>query len=146
MITKELLDMLNILKGQARELGDDTKIMQVKQNSFNFVINEAIKVISQENCDDVISREEVLKLLDDLEKEDIDTYGCLIPEGFHAAPAKQRVLELKSKKPTHKVGTWEKSNTALWMCKCSNCGELYRKSFVYGFKFCPNCGARMVSE
>lgn len=45
-------------------------------------IDEAIKVLEQEPCEDYISRQAAIDKMQELEDEDIKAYGCSIPEGF----------------------------------------------------------------
>ena len=46
--SKELIDMLTIIKGQAIKSNNDTAIINIKIDSFNFVVDKAIKAIEQE--------------------------------------------------------------------------------------------------
>lgn len=46
MTKEELIESLTILEEQAREFGDDTFIRDIKIDSFNFVIDSAIKALS----------------------------------------------------------------------------------------------------
>lgn len=48
MTREELIESLTILKEQARYYGDNTFIWSINIDSFNFVINSAIKALEQE--------------------------------------------------------------------------------------------------
>ena len=48
MTGKELIEMLKIIKEQAIKSNNDTAIIDVKIDSFNFVIGETIKALEQE--------------------------------------------------------------------------------------------------
>ena len=48
MTGKELIEMLKIIKEQAIKSNNDTAIIDVKIDSFNFVIGETIKALEQD--------------------------------------------------------------------------------------------------
>ena len=94
---------------------------------------------------DLISRQDTIDAMYQLEAEDIETYGCFIPEGFHANQAVEALEALPSAEPHRKKGKW-------WhyegMLTCSECGmEFYDDIEEYCGddvpKFCPDCGAEM---
>lgn len=64
MTRKETIEMLKILKKQALSSCNDTVIIDVKKDSFIFVINMSIKALEQEPCEDAVSRQAVLNTLD----------------------------------------------------------------------------------
>ncbi len=120
-----------------------------------------------ELCDDCISRAEAIKALKELEQEDIETYGCKIPEGFDADGAIEKLRNLPSVQS--KTGHWIKDgrkrnfldtniNKGIAMKKalgigyhtyindvCSKCRKItiHDDSIVYDY--CPHCGAKMES-
>ena len=61
---------------------------------------EAVKMagraLAQKPCEDAISRDAAIKAMDDLEKEDIELYGCSIPEGFDGKRAIEALQKLPS--------------------------------------------------
>lgn len=57
---RETIEMLKMLKAQALKSCNDTAVLEVKIDSFNFVLDEAIKTLEQQPCDDCISRQVVL--------------------------------------------------------------------------------------
>ena len=59
----------------------------------------AIKALEQELCDDAISRKAAIDKMQDLEDEDIKTYGCSIPEGFDGKRAIEALKALSSIQP-----------------------------------------------
>ena len=92
------------------------------------------KTLSQESCDDVVSREAVLKL-----KHHKPEYGDMI----YAFDVEQ----LPS--VTQKSGKWiqrETDNTDWW--ECSECGAVIYSEHEYDMneyhRFCGRCGAKMV--
>jgi len=114
-------------------------------------VDEAIKRLSAEPCDDCINRREAINKMQELEDEDIKAYGCSIPEGFDGRRA---IIALKTLQPVR-----SKSKTGHWIHgRCSECGkdgllestgEYVCDTFVYQVarsKFCPNCGIRMVES
>lgn len=52
MTNGELIEVLTTLKEQARYYGDNTFIWSINIDSFNFVIDSAIKALKQEPCED----------------------------------------------------------------------------------------------
>jgi len=62
----------------------------------------AIKALEQEPCEDCISRTQAIKAMDELENEDIEAYGCKIPEGFDGERARLAICLLPSIQPTAK--------------------------------------------
>ena len=92
MTNKEIVEMLKLLKEQAVKSCNDTAIIDVKKNSFDFVMDSAIKALEQEQqsewerdhevlkayadgqesmkpCKDAISKQSVLNILDDMVKD-----------------------------------------------------------------------------
>jgi rubrerythrin len=63
---RETIEMLKILKEQALKSHNDTAVLEVKIDSFNFVLDEAIKALEQQPCEDAISRKAVLDKLNKL--------------------------------------------------------------------------------
>ena len=61
----------------------------------------AIKALEQEPCTDAISRVDAIKAMDELEKEDVEAYGCKIPEGFDGERARLAICLLPSVKPQY---------------------------------------------
>lgn len=107
----------------------------------------AIKALEQQPCDDCISRQAV----DELSKELVHTtrdkadFLCNFWEGLQKLP---------SVTPKGKTGKWIKYSVPRdgeQHYQCTNC-EWYVNFGIWGhvytkqFKYCPNCGARMVSE
>jgi len=101
--------------------------------------NMAIQALSQEPCEDVVSRKDIQDyiakylsqyLYEDVRQavEAIDTYIGDMPS-----------VTQKSGKWILTIEDWNK-----WTC--SNCGYVKRTDIHVniGWKFCPNCGCRMV--
>ena len=93
-------------------------------------LDMAIKALEQEPCEDAISRQAVLDLLEDTNN------GWIINE----------VSQLPSVKPQEKTGHWQHYEG---MLICSECGtEFYDDIMEYCGddvpKCCPDCGCRMV--
>lgn len=109
----------------------------------------AIEALSTEPCEDCISRTQAIKAMDELENEDIEAYGCSIPEGFDGERARQAICLLPSVQPKPKTGHWiEKDGfDGDTYYDCSECGESWTTiegtPWNNGMKYCPNCGAKM---
>ena len=95
----------------------------------------AIQSLSQEPCDDAISREALIAKLTELiktERSTIEIKAKLIP----------MIEQLPS--VTQKSGKWITDEpTVLEPYVCSECGIFHNGKYK---NFCPNCGAKMESE
>lgn len=105
----------------------------------------AIEALEQEECEDAISRQAVLKQLK----------GCLTGGETEYKYVKIHIDSIPSVKPQEqKIGHWVKycrPRCGEQHYKCTSCGyyinfgqwgELYTKEF----KYCPNCGSKMEGE
>lgn len=114
------------------------EIMQLNTDYLNgceseHKMNELFSyTLSQEPCDDAISREAVIEKLNELDWQEL-----YLPIHF-----KEHIIdELPS--VTQKSGKWGTS------CTCSVCGQwriLESEKNDGKYKYCPNCGAKMESE
>ena len=95
----------------------------------------AIKALRQEPSGDLISRQAVNEIINDIR-------DCISVEGYCAIL--ERLKKLPSVNPQEpKTGHWidrEVYDADRW--KCSECG----RTEPYKENYCPNCGARMVGE
>lgn len=102
----------------------------------NKCVDNECPLREQEPCEDVISREAVLKLMDEYNSASVRQFGRPI---IGIASMRTDVRELPP--VTQKSGKWDIS------CTCSVCGRwriLESEKNGGKYKFCPNCGARMV--
>ena len=102
---------------------------------------------------DLIRRHDAIDAMYQLEAEDIETYGCSIPEGFDAKPAVEALEALPSAEPERKKGEWMEKETfdnadyeiPVWQsARCSVCGKYMTAPYQYyftDFSYCPNCGS-----
>ena len=110
----------------------------------------------QKPCEDAISRKAAIDVMIKLEQDDIDRYGCKIPEGFDSSPAIEVLDNLPSITSQPKIGHWieiAQYSDAKHKIECSECGNHiidrgHANSFNVKnkYKYCPNCGCRMESE
>ena len=123
MLREEAIDLLDNLIGM---------IEDNHNSDYDKALKMAIKSLEQEPCEDAISRQTVLDMMQ-LKMSDKELYKA--------------VYDLPSVTPKPKTGHWiydKKSD----LSKCSICGaycphdELGRIETYY----CPNCGAKMESE
>lgn len=110
---------------------------------------ESITVISkwleQEPCVDAISRQAAIDAMIKLEQDDIECYGCAIPEGFNSTPAIEALNNLPSVTSKEKIGHWidqSGGDPTDFSISCNLCNEWASQST----NFCPNCGAKMEVE
>ena len=94
-------------------------------------------------CEDCISRRAVNDLVDELARA-ISDERCYMSRGRSTATIMQDILDLPPVTPKEKRRKWirttDKSGHLVW--ECDKCGWQQR----FNTNFCPDCGARMVSE
>ena len=102
-----------------------------------------------EPCEDAISRQAVNTLVDELARA-ISDERCYLPQrGRSTATIMQDILDLPP--VTQKSGKWIMSDDGLYRPICDKCGAHPWKGYIPTveeatevFKYCPNCGCRMV--
>ena len=126
-----------------KHLNEDTEICL--ECEYDGTTRGMTRFEKQESCEDAISRQEAIKSMNDLEQEDIEQYGCSIPEGFDGKRAIEALQSLPSFTPKQKMGHWVPTDkTWVGINECSICG--YRKDVHHKMDFCPSCGADMRGE
>ncbi len=114
----------------------------LKISSFVFderdkeALEMAIQALSQEPCDDAISRDAVLKRIAQFSTEEGSSVVCqpLYSDVNNMPPVTQK----------SKTGHWI-YNRHKQGVTCSEC-DAYRKYFGFFEFYCPNCGTRMSDE
>lgn len=86
-----------------REEGLEFIGQSIKNDVDMAMVADAIEALSAEPCEDCISRAAAIKAMDDLEQEDIELYGCSIPEGFDGKRAIEALQKLPSVNPVSNV-------------------------------------------
>lgn len=113
----------------------DYSVMSVDERIlFEQAYDMAIEALSQEPCEDVISREQVLISLDGIK----DNYGGLLDVA-------RIVREMPAITPARTKGKWlenEIRGSKLPYCSVCNSGL----DVIYHYRYCPNCGAEMEVE
>lgn len=113
---------------------------------YKEAFDKAIKALEQQTCDDAVSRQAVLNTLDKMDKaldtdRTVESYKKLLIECYKDLPP---VI------PKEKTGHWldskdwkerpyDSMNFRKHCSLCNGTGKIQDN-------FCPNCGARMVSE
>ena len=153
MTREEQLDWLCRLRGEVKIY------MPIEWvNQFEDALTEYIKALSQEPCDDAISREFV-ELVVEYPPADLCTYPEYKGKPYYSikyyengeefigyGTYKPEVLSQYLKEyfmptVTQKSGKWIKiPKYGKW--KCSKCGTKFRFTFKE-HDYCPNCGAKM---
>ena len=116
----------------------------------------AIQALEQEPCDDAVSRQAVLDVIEFEDKWILDANGHNKDTEIAFSGLKTRITNLPSVQPKAKTGRWithEESITLLTGetvtggVVCSECGyKTHNKAHVIigcPYKFCQNCGADM---
>lgn len=90
-------------KKEARNLLNNSR--PKGNNAYSIMLNEAldmaIQTLDQKPCEDAISRQAAIDAMIKIEQDDIDQYGCKIPEGFDCSPAIKALEKLPSVKPQY---------------------------------------------
>lgn len=93
---------------------------------------------------DTISRQAAIDAMMRLQTEDIEMYGCAIPEGFDGDRAAEELKALPSAQPERKTGRWL-IREGISDAQCSECKMFFRD--VYDMDnsdaFCRHCGSKM---
>ena len=95
-------------------------------------LQNAIKALEQEPCEDCISRQAVL---DKMKERDEELSSICTKD----------IRDLPSVTPQPKIGQWEKRDVRGQRVDCcSVCG--LSNGTIYEYNYCPNCGAKMENE
>jgi hypothetical protein len=102
---------------------------------------EIIKALDPENCEDAVSRRELIDKFEIVDK----MYGS----DFYWEMRKL-VDKLSPVTPIQKKGKWENKNVNYhhFYGKCSKCGQEFCVDTWYtqNMKYCPNCGTKMEEK
>lgn len=102
-------------------------------------LQNAIKALEQEPCDDVISREDALQALCKAVHKNDDTIPCsnqrvsCLWDKTKVQDYAEEILRLPPVTPQPKMGRWK------WNFHCSLCNNIGERYYDY----CPGCGAKM---
>jgi Mg2+ and Co2+ transporter CorA len=91
------------------------EIREKSRNDFIKLCEESTREC--DSCDDCISRQDAIAAMYQIEQDDIDLYGCKIPEGFDSTPAIVALKKLKSITPRPKMQE-EKNEKREELIKC----------------------------
>ena len=86
---------------EVAQLADE--IREKSRNDFIKLCEESTSECSLYNGDDCISRQDAIAAMYQIEQDDIDLYGCKIPEGFDSTPAIKALKKLKPITPRTKM-------------------------------------------
>lgn len=88
-----------ILTHEMAQFADE--IREKSRNDFIKLCEESTS--ESDPGDDCISRQDAIAAMYQIEQDDIDLYGCKIPEGFDSTPAIETLKNLKSITPRTKM-------------------------------------------
>jgi hypothetical protein len=138
-------EIINEIKCILSELdnGEDA-VSYLTQNDVKW-LNENIKALEQQSCEDAISRSEALKTINNMDiPEDMCTFEIMSHIGVE-------IGTLPPVQPKSKTGHWieeryDSGNMIGW--HCSNCYDKTGFVTTCAWDFCPNCGSdnREVEE
>ena len=136
MTNEEAIDELEVIYERLSHPEDcEQGVYSFRDGDYLEALDMAIKALEQQSCEDAISREAVL---DVIEREEFK--GDAISE----------IEKLPSVIPQPKIGKWVAQD--IHNChtdfKCSACGYIHGFMHLYGkptadYTYCPNCGADM---
>ena len=106
--------------------GETSEWLNEENQRYVDACNIAIKALEQESCEDAISRQAVLDMMN---------YGIL----------EDNIKTMPSVTPQPKMGRWWERNTYPQECRCWDCSEC-QETVSERTNYCPNCGAKMESE
>lgn len=125
MKRKEIIEMLKVLKEQALKSHNDTAIIDVKKDSFIYVMNVTI------NSLEIDERYELeYENAEEIHREREQAYM----QGYEDACKKYR------QEP--KTGRWIKISPADTY-ECSECGQNVMTADICAYRYCHGCGAKM---
>lgn len=123
-------EALKIIKQPGRVYAHQISATDEDSQKFNQenieALNKAINLLEQQPCDDCVSRQAVLDLMQ-LKMGGKELYKA--------------VYELPPVTPTRKVGKWIKTGGSF---RCSECIVMPEFTDIRTLKYCPNCGVKMV--
>lgn len=157
MTREEVIEKLNELKIIFEDCmvdaeGDRDAAEALKNNQDSAkALDIAIKALEQEPCEDAISRQEVLDILDDTVKDYIKENDFDKAQGV----AWVKAQKLPSVTPQPKTGQWinieDRTDWYDTSYKCSCCGREiitpydFKNNLYSDYPYC-HCGARMVGS
>ena len=113
----------------------------IEKSIRKMLIDQVANEKKQEPCDDAISRQAAIIAMKKLETEDIERYGCSIPEGFNAEAAIEALQVLPPVTPQPRSGEWiERFDEIGKWYECDQCHTDWGGPVNY----CPNCGCKMT--
>ena len=105
------------------------------KEEVNEAIDQAIKALEQQPCDDCISREAVIEWLKDKD---------VIKMKYQEENARRGLASLPSVTPQPKIGHWIIiDDCEQFIAKCSECGRIEDSRMINKYPYC-HCGAKML--
>lgn len=112
------------------------------------------RILEQQPCEDCISREDALQALCKAVHKNDNTIPCLnqrvscLWDKTKVQDYAKEILKLPSVTPKEKTGHWIDDGQyaeghSEHAYRCSKCDETYI-GYTEKYKYCPNCGAKMV--
>lgn len=138
---KLLIDIPEHIYEHAKESSEDSRD---EFDAMRAIANGTQQESSSEipnTCEDAISRQAVLDILDDMVKNYVNENDFDKAQGI----AWVKVQRLPSVTPQQRTGRWIKQNYG-WNWQCSECGFVTPPSAKEIFTFCPKCGEKKEVE
>lgn len=121
----------NMLIGTIKDLRTPMLMYQVEKDVAKEALENYIKALEQQPCEDCISRKEMLKYQEYL-------HGKMSNEENHKLW--EFIKQLPSVTPKPEIGHWILLANELYMCS-----ECYAK-WTMRLNYCPDCGAKMKED
>lgn len=109
-------------------------------------MREAIEILSQEPCEDCVSRADVETFLD---KYNFVSYDYTVEDLVKALPSVTPKIETGHWSRKTKVDAYDLAGVKTWgiKCQCDRCTFTTTVVEDFGYyTYCPNCGAKMERE
>ena len=132
LISKQVLDLWNKYK----------PTIAVDAIEYDRELKKLLGTNLAEVGTDCISRQAAIDALRKLREEDIEDYGCEIPEGFNQDHLDRATFAIKQLPPIQpKRGKWIVNKYGITIC--SECRKPRRDNRIDHIGWCNGCGAKM---
>lgn len=118
------------------------RVAEIYESEDVKAYNMAIELLKQEPCEEAISRQAVIDLIEHYNSDGLGSVFYGYEQGVKFANA---VNNLPSVTSQPKTGHWiEHKHNGIEHIECSECLTWFLRSHLLRNSYCPNCGKKMV--